>query len=38
MDREILAKYKKAGEISIEAKKLARARIKPGIKLLYEQI
>lgn len=34
MDKEILSNYKKAGQISIEAKNLARKLLKPEIKLL----
>jgi methionyl aminopeptidase len=34
MDKEILEKYVKAGEISKEVKKFARDEIKPGLKLL----
>lgn len=34
MDKEVLSKYKEAGKIAIEAKKLAREKLKPGIKLL----
>lgn len=34
MDSESLNSYKKAGEISIEAKKIAREMLKPGVKLL----
>jgi len=34
MEKEILEKYKKAGRICQEAKKLARKNLKPGIKVL----
>ena len=34
MDKDILNKYKEAGRIAIEAIKLAKEKLKPGIKLL----